>query len=235
MSPNLIVAVTDDDWFNLLRQQQGLEDVNFWKPNAQTAFRALVPGELLLFKLHSPRDYIVGGGVFVHANTMPCSLAWRAFGIGNGARTEAEMRQRILQYRSMNQDDRSDFTIGCRVLSEPFFLEERDWIPVPASWSKNIVQFKTYNTGEPEGRALWDALLMARAATLSTAPAAAAGAYEGAADERWGRPQIIQPRLGQGAFRVRLAQPELLPEFMPPMNQAVPTRTYSDFNLGEGT
>jgi hypothetical protein len=28
-SINLIVAVTDDDWFNLLRRMSGLKEVNF--------------------------------------------------------------------------------------------------------------------------------------------------------------------------------------------------------------
>ena len=31
-------------------------------------------------------------------------------------------------------------------------------LDVPASWAPNIVSFKTYNTGDPEGFALWDAV-----------------------------------------------------------------------------
>ena len=41
-------------------------------------------------------------------------------------------------------------------MTQPFFFEERDSIPVPVSWSPNIVSFKTYNTGDAEGLALWD-------------------------------------------------------------------------------
>jgi predicted ATP-dependent Lon-type protease len=37
---------------------------------------ALQPGELFLFKLHSPRNFIVGGGVFARADILPVSLAW---------------------------------------------------------------------------------------------------------------------------------------------------------------
>ena len=29
-------------------------------------------------------------------------------------------------------------------------------VPVPPSWSRNIVSFKTYDTGGNDGRALWD-------------------------------------------------------------------------------
>jgi hypothetical protein len=60
---NLVVAVTDDDWFEMLRRHQNLNEVNFWAPSAAN-FRALQPGEMFLFKLHAPRNVIVGGGIF---------------------------------------------------------------------------------------------------------------------------------------------------------------------------
>jgi putative restriction endonuclease len=52
-------------------------------------------GELFLFKLHAPRKFIVGGGVFARADILPTSLAWEAFGTSNGALSLAEMRRRI--------------------------------------------------------------------------------------------------------------------------------------------
>ena len=39
-----------------------------------------------------------------------------------------------------------------------FFFEESDWIPVPPSWSSNIVSFKTYSTDDGEGLVLWEAV-----------------------------------------------------------------------------
>jgi putative restriction endonuclease len=48
-----------------------LEEVNFWQPGGHTIFMALQPGELFLFKLHSPRNFIVGGGVFAHSDILP--------------------------------------------------------------------------------------------------------------------------------------------------------------------
>ena len=45
------------------------------------------PGEFFLFKLHAPRNVIVGGGIFAYANALPWSLAWEAFGEANGARS----------------------------------------------------------------------------------------------------------------------------------------------------
>jgi putative restriction endonuclease len=192
MSINLVVAVTDDDWFEMLRTQPSLTEVNFWAPSA-TNFRALQPGELFLFKLHAPRNLIVGGGIFTYANALPCSLAWEAFRESNGARSAQEMRARIAMYLHLDPSDRSDFPIGCRILTQPFFFEESDWIPVPKSWSRNIVSFKTYDTADAEGRALWDAVAerMARSPVFADRSAS-----------RFGKPQLVEPRLGQGAFRV---------------------------------
>jgi putative restriction endonuclease len=193
MAINLVIAVTDGDWFDMLRRQPNLTEVNFWAPSA-AKFRALQSGEMFLFKLHAPRNVIVGGGIFAYANSLPCSLAWEAFREANGARSAQDMRARIARYRRTDPGDRSDFEIGCRILTQPFFFDEGDWIPVPASWAPNIVSFKTYTTGDADGLALWDAVN-----ERLKQPA-----FGGMADlqARYGEPQLIRPRLGQGAFRV---------------------------------
>ncbi len=72
MAIKLVVAVTDWDWFNHLRRLPDPPEVNFWAPS-NTGFKALSPGELFLFKLHAPRNQIVGGGIFTHATSLPCS------------------------------------------------------------------------------------------------------------------------------------------------------------------
>jgi len=86
------VGITDRDWFDFLSHLDGLDEVNFWQPSGQQQFRALQIGEPFLFKLHSPDDYIVGGGFFSHFTILPASIVWQAFGEKNGARTEEEMR-----------------------------------------------------------------------------------------------------------------------------------------------
>src|SRR5258706_12906626 len=134
MGVNLVIAVTDGDWFEMLRQQPNLGEVNFWAPSAGN-FRALQSGEMFLFKLHAPRNVIVGGGVFAHANVLPCSLAWEAFGVANGAHSAQEMRSRIARYRRDAADARGDFAIGCRILTQPFFFAEEDWLAAPAKWA----------------------------------------------------------------------------------------------------
>lgn len=47
MGINLVVAVTDSDWFETLRRRADLTEVNFWAPSG-TGFKALEPGELVL-------------------------------------------------------------------------------------------------------------------------------------------------------------------------------------------
>ena len=193
MGINLIVAVTDGAWYELLRRQPDLSEVNFWAPSA-VSFRALKPGELFLFKLHAPRNVIVGGGVFAYANAMPCSLAWEAFGSANGAHSKQEMRTRIAHYRRSDPAERGDIEIGCRILTQPFFFDEADWVPVPANWSPNIVSFKTYSTDNAEGLTLWEKILERLQGRPLADPIQSA--------DRYGEPRLIRPRLGQGAFRV---------------------------------
>jgi putative restriction endonuclease len=61
------IGITDGSWFDLLSHRQDLEEINFWQPGGSRRFRALSPGEPFLFKLHSPQNYIVGGGFFGYA------------------------------------------------------------------------------------------------------------------------------------------------------------------------
>ena len=190
---NIVVAVTDYDWFKTLSQAQNLSEVNFWAPSASN-FRALRPGELFLFKLHAPHNQIVGGGIFAYANILPCSLAWQAFGEANGAASYGEMRSRIVRYRRTDPNDKSDFEIGCRILTEPFFFDEPDWISPPSSFARNIVTFKTYNTADQEGFQLWSAIQGKKRRSE--------GQRISEEGRRYGTPQIVTPRLGQGAFRV---------------------------------
>src|SRR3954447_2335874 len=119
MPVRLVVAVTDRGWFDHLRRRADLAEVNFWAPS-DVSFKALQPGELFLFKLRAPVDRIIGGGVFAYATTLPCSLAWEAFGEANGAASLPAMRARIAGLRSDRADISRESAIGCRILTQPF-------------------------------------------------------------------------------------------------------------------
>ena len=193
------IGITDYDWFTFLAARPDTEEVNFWKPGGIQGFSALEPGEPFLFKLHAPRNYVVGGGFFVHFTRLPTSLAWDAFGTENGAASLAEMRDRIERYRRI-EPSIADYSIGCILLRQPFFFEERDWIPVPADWKPNIVSGRTYDVAQSPGLELWEAITLRLAADGATMLDAHRIAE--APGARYGTPIEVVPRLGQGIFRI---------------------------------
>ena len=187
----IYVGVTDYQWYKTL-QAQNPDEVNFWQPNTNNNFRAIHEGELYLFKLHSPNNFIVGGGIFTRQVFMPLSLTWDAFGINNGVNDKAEFLNRINKYRRSDLSEIKDPVVSSLILTSPFFLDEEDWIPVPVDWAMNIVQGKRYNTNTDIGMHLFESvqhyMLMPRATEMPL--------------DRYGKPTTITPRLGQGSFRV---------------------------------
>jgi len=200
---NFFVAVTDYDWFLLHGSKPSVEEVNFWRPSSTASFKALRTGEMMLFKLHAPRNFIVGGGFFTRFVQLPISLAWEAFREGNGVRSLSEMRDRIARYRRSPIGPTENPSVGCILLAEPFFFSEPNWIPIPPDFSLNIVQGKGYSSQDDStGQALWRAVIGRLSvdvnASVDPGPATIA-AVEGA---RYGQPMFVRPRLGQGSFRV---------------------------------
>ena len=189
------VGITDRDWFDYLSQIDGLDEVNFWQPSGSTQFRSLQVGEPFLFKLHSPDNYIVGGGFFSHFTILPASFAWKTFGEKNGAATEEEMRARIAHYRRVADPGvADDYSVGCILLESPFFLDRADWVPA-TDWQKPIVRGKRYDSAT-DGRAVWERVeALIRSSTVEREPALLDV-------PRYGEPTMVLPRLGQGSFRV---------------------------------
>ncbi|NBC05362.1 MAG: HNH endonuclease [Bacteroidetes bacterium] len=191
------LAVTDDNWFHFLAHHEP-DEVNFWRPSSTTNFKAIPEGAPFLFKLHSPNNYVVGGGFFVRHSILPLSLAWDAFGIKNGAATYDAFRQLIMKLRNGSDLNPS---IGCTILTEPFFFPKEDWIPVPSNWSKNIVQGKTYDTSDAIGNRFWNQVqerLMNKEKEVDQKEPELI--YE--EGERYGKKYEIRSRIGQGAFRI---------------------------------
>jgi putative restriction endonuclease len=189
------VGVTDKDWFDFLASRAP-DEVNFWQPSAAAMPRFLEPGTPFLFKLHSPHNFIAGGGFFLRFSILPSRLAWEAFGEKNGVADYPGLRARIENYRGPG---RGDPEIGCNILNSPFFWPEDQWIPAPETWAKNIVRGKTFDTDATDGLQLWNAV-EARFAHQSLAVLTA---EEGA---RYGADYLTRARLGQGAFRVLVTE-----------------------------
>ena len=193
------IGVTDNEWFSFLSRQPGIDEVNFWQPGGRTVFRALQVGEPFFFKLHAPENYIAGVAFFAHSTLLPVSLAWQAFQEKNGAPSYLRMRQLIEERRKVSSPF-EDYKIGCIVLTQPFFFSREEWIPVPTDFSLNIVQGKTYDLTTGNGLSVWNEVHARLTAYVS--PETIPGDTAADPPRRYGSPLIVQPRLGQGSFRV---------------------------------
>jgi putative restriction endonuclease len=193
------IGVTDNKWFRFLADRKA-EEVNFWQPGGRTGFQAIEPGAPFLFKLHKPVHKIVGGGFFVRQSRLPVSIAWEAFGEKNGLATREAFLSQIQGYR---RDREPDPTIGCIVLTDPFYLPREQWIDAPRDWANSIVQGKTYESTAGEGAYVWDAVMERL------------GSYRQPTGQRhwvaevpggYGAAYLAKARIGQGAFRVLVTE-----------------------------
>lgn len=193
------VGVTDNRWFSFLSNLVP-EDVNFWQPGGKSNFKVLTPGAPFLFKRKSPFNVIAGIGFYTSQTFLPLNLAWDIFGVRNGCSSFSEFEQMILGYRS--DKHLSNPTIGCIVLTNPVFFDEQDWIELPASWSKSIVQGKSYETTTDEGYKLWNKVesILQRYITTNIEKDNQFTLSEH--QPQYGTSILKKVRIGQGAFRV---------------------------------
>jgi putative restriction endonuclease len=194
----LWVGITDFDWFKFHASNERVDEVNFWSPSSKVGFRALPFGGPFLFKLKSPRNCIAGGGFFVRYEPLPISRAWETFGEANGAKSITEFRGLISRNRHELIGPAEDPTIGCTILTEPFFFKQSDWIPYRLK--PGIQRGTTLEMESAGGRALWNEVRarLERSSLKSDGPATIA-AQE---NPRFGTPTWVVPRLGQGSFRM---------------------------------
>lgn len=186
------VGVTDINWYNFLAYLNP-DEVNFWQPGGKSNFRRISPGEPFLFKL-AKHKFIVGGGFFVRHSFLPLSLAWEAFEKKNGAPDLLTLHKMISTHRERKEPDP---TIGCIILTKPFFFRQENWISIPNNWKPNIVQGKTYDMSEEISQELWGTVTeRLRKEKILTAQTVIEET------NRYGAGYVVQNRLGQGAFKV---------------------------------
>lgn len=195
--PMAYVGITDWEWFSQLRKLERIDEVNFWQPSPH-AFRALIPGEPFLFKLHSPRSRIVGVGFFARHVSLPVSIAWETFGLKNGTSSLLEMRNRVEKYRKVSSPT-EDYEIGCILLEQPTFFEQSDWIDAP-DWKAPIQSGRGFRLDEEPGESLWGTVEL----LLATQAAAGVISVAEPMGPRYGPPVFTFPRLGQGSFQAAI-------------------------------
>jgi len=199
----LFLAPTDLDWYRFLSARKP-EEVNFWQPSANVGFHALDNGDplesghLFLFKLKGNINKIAGGGFFIGYSKLQLSVAWNIFGEHNGASSFPDFSDSIRAYMGATNALAPDPQIGCIILTQPFFWPEPLWMPPPADWSRNIVRGKTYSTDTESGRRLYEAVT-----ERFQAPTESEFVLN---EERYGKPILVQPRLGQRGFRYSVTE-----------------------------
>lgn len=200
-----VVAQSDARWFEYLRSRSEdgrLDEVNFWRPLAQTEFKSLVPGDLFFFRLKHPVNAVAGYGYFAHAGRWPIRLAWEAFGDRNGDAAFEHFVARIAEYRRETPLETALGTreLTCIVLREVRFWRDDEFIhwDETQEWARNIVAYKRYDLAKPPGSLLANAV-------RNGEPQELLSPFEPISmDERVRVAMDAAVREGQGAFRVRL-------------------------------
>jgi putative restriction endonuclease len=216
--------------------------VDFWLPSDIRQFRILEPGEPFFFKLKKPHYAIAGFGIYARWAPLPDWLAWESFGKGNGTPDFATMKARISAYRSSNatavgRDGRDAAKIGCILLANPIFFPPALWVRQPEDWAKFNLRGQGYDLGAGEGLRIWSECLE-RARTAAFGDALIAMDRDSPVDPvapgpRYGKEQVIRPRLGQGIFRVAVTEAyeracAVTTEHSLPVLEAAHIRPYAD-------
>lgn len=94
----IFVAVTDYTWYKNVKLLNN-DLINFWSPSGNIEFRAISNGDLFLFKLREPKNFIVGGGIFESSSNISLDDAWSTFGAANGASSLEELRHSVNSYK----------------------------------------------------------------------------------------------------------------------------------------
>lgn len=201
------IGLTDPDWYSFLHSQPKVDEVNFWQPHGERAFRALKRGDLFFFKLRAPSKAIAGFGFFQRFESLPAWLAWDCFGEMNGASTYEEMIERICRLRGENFASRlsGDFRIGCIMISAPVFFDAEEQVTPPSDWAKTgIQQGKKYDLSIGEGhRVMMDCF--DRVQSVPRYWNVQQNQSVVAKDSsRYGSSTLVTPRLGQGLFRLEV-------------------------------
>lgn len=226
---NYYIGNTDLKWYQFLKNINP-EDINFWQPSGLAHFRAIESGAPFLLKLKSPINKIAGIGFFTSQSILPLDFAWEVFQERNGTDNYRDFYSKIKSYRDSNNPIEKNSNIGCIILTNPLFFDEKDWIPLPEGWSKNIVQGKTYSTDDSYGNKYWNLVEQTLLRYTQNQPS---GVNES-------NPLYVKyltnVRIGQGAFRVLVTDAysrrcAISGEKTLPVLEAAHIKPYSSFGI----
>ncbi len=183
----MVAMSTDPDWYRFLRTQPDLEEVNFWRPGASAVKDER--GTPWLFLLRGTSE-IWGCAFFSTFSAMPIGVAWDTFGAANGFSDLATFRRKIASLKGVSESKVGE--IGCAVLSTPaYFRKAVDFKP----FGRMYGPLKSFDARTEDGARLWREVVL----QADISPSASPILYGGR-----GKPTLVVPRLGQGAFRIEL-------------------------------
>jgi putative restriction endonuclease len=116
------------------------------------------------------------------------------------------MQSRISTIRTRIRYDENTGSdeIGCIQLISPVFFSRERWIPQPADWKPRTQTHVKFDLTVGEGRRVWESCLARVAADQVSKPLAISSQVDAVA--RYGDPRLVQPRLGQGTFRIAVLE-----------------------------
>jgi putative restriction endonuclease len=129
---------------------------------------------------------------------LPAWEAWDVFGEANGTPSLIDLTRRIAKYRRGEPHaPHGHQWIGCLIISTPVFFAPDEWVEQPAGWAPNIVQGKRIDLTSADGRRILETC----SANAVAQHLVDLDRFEEDTGSRYGEPQLIRPRLGQGTFR----------------------------------
>lgn len=144
-----VVAATDSSWFHYLKLNHFIDQVNFWSPGSMS-FKALKPGEHLVFKLKGSEDLAGGYGVFEEYKYQSLDETWNEFGRRNGFDRKEDFVKVIEDYKKKMDIQTDTNECGCIILSDVVFWDN----PVKLSdygivFKKSTVRYAKYDAPFP--------------------------------------------------------------------------------------
>ena len=148
MNYNAMVALTDYEWYDALRENPNFNEVNFWTPTPWN-IRKLKAGGKVYFLLKARYGRMICGyGKFSEYKNLSLQRAWKEYGQANGVHNYQELIDKIRGYTSKNSKvafQGDNHTIGCIILHNIILLDKEDYFsPSEQGWEipKQVVTFK---------------------------------------------------------------------------------------------
>jgi putative restriction endonuclease len=201
------VALTDKAWFDFVSSRAvdgGLDEANFWSPNAQKPMKRFELGEPIFLRLKKPHHAIAGYGFFAHWSLLDLDAAWDFFAWKNGDPDKVSFFERLGRYRGIDLFDASvqPKPLACTLLRSVSVWPQDRWIAWgdAMGWPSSTQQGKT-ETDEQRVELLLG--LIATEQHDTPEEFTDAFALVGTDERRVVEARIAQ-REGQGTFRARL-------------------------------